>query len=257
MAFRGKSVYEDSTPIRQKWLPEAEYRAKLAREADERQAKKQAERDRPREFGKADRYPSERTGFVPAHKQAIDKYIVLSEHNTAGQIVGLMDEQDLFYIEPFVKQTLRDMAGALADHVEFQTKFMWIRQQTGASVAAILEDIMVQRWPLVYKWLLAGPPYNGLRYAINALWRKHGAGGFTPTPRPATTPQMSTPAERAEFWRRVREEQSYRQRWAQQPVEPPQRRQRRRSSTPTLAGRDLEYEAYQEAHGHEEDSIDE
>jgi len=219
MAFRSKSVYEDSTPLTRKWLPEAEYRAQLAREKELVQAQKQQTRESVG-FLKG-KYASEGLGFKHIRDRVRELYTQLSNTSTVGDIVKAFDDEDLAYLEPFVTKTLRDMAGALADHQEFQTKLMWIRQQTGQSVAAILEGIMVQRWPMVYKWWLAGPPYNGLRYAINALWRKHGAGGFTPTPRRASTPapQMSTRRELQAFWQAIEEEQAYRARWAQAPEE--------------------------------------
>jgi len=221
MAFRSKSVYEDSVPLTRKWLPEAEYRAQLAREKELFQARKQQEKESVG-FLKG-KYQSEHSGLTTKGRRGdmIDLYMKMSNDSTVRQIVENFDAEDKGFIMPFVVQTLRDMAGALVDHQEFQTKLLWIRQATGSTVAQILKHIGESRWPLVYKWLLAGPPYNGLRYAVNALWRKHGAGGFTPAPRRVSTPapQMSSRRDLQAFWQAVEEQQAHRARWAEAPEE--------------------------------------
>jgi len=195
-----RSVYDNPTPIRQRWLPREEWLAQRARERELFIARKQQEKQKRQPF--TDKYPSEYRPPITNKERVIAAYKHMSQNLSAGQIVREFDEQDLGDLEPFVRQTIRDMAGALADHVEFQTKLMWVVKQTRKSVAQILEDIFVARWPIVYKWWLAGPPYNGLRYAINALWRQHGAGGFEPAWRQAPPNPQATPRPHASLFGR-------------------------------------------------------
>jgi len=180
-----RSVFDNPTPIRRRWLPREEWLAQRARERELFVAARQQEKQARIAF--RDKYPSEYRAPITNKERVIAAYKLMSQTSNVAAIVNEFDDQDLGDLEPFIRLTIREMAGELASHAEFETKLLWIRERTKKTIAQILEDIFVARWPMVYKWKLAGPPYQGLRSAVNALWRKHGAGGFTPYVRKVVT----------------------------------------------------------------------
>jgi len=173
--FRPSSVYEEREPVRivRKWLPYAEYKA-------EKEAMRERIGWRPAPPVERE-YHGRHLGNPPARNRqdvVLEQYRELSRTSTVAIVFGNFDNDDLGHIQRFVRRVVIDMGYKLRNHVEFQTKLQFVADTLGKTKGQVLNDIAQARWPMVYKWKLAGPPFDGLRSAVNALWRANGSGGF-------------------------------------------------------------------------------